>query len=147
MQSSPGSPGATRSSDSSRTYSSYPGIARPIVTGWPGRHSAYVAVTVDSVGPYVFSTRRPGRHQRWAVASGHLSPPKTSNRTEGMSSVNIDTNVGTVDRNVTPAAERCFGKSGPARLISGVAGTSAAPFAHAIHLSSRDASKATENPW
>ena len=99
------------------------------------------------MGPYVFIMRRPGLAQRSTNAWGHASPPRISRRRLGMSSSNIDSSVGTQDRTVTPAAANDDGSSGPAWAMAGVAGTSVAPLAHAIQISSSEASKATENPW
>ncbi len=83
-------------------------------------------MTVASVGPYVLTTRLPGRHQRFTNSGGHASPPRISNRRLGISSSIIASNVGTQERTVTPNSLSIRGSSGPAWTISSVAATKVA---------------------
>ena len=147
MQISPTSPGGTGRRDSSSTSTRQPGIARPIVTAWSGDRSAHVAITVASVGPYVFTIRRPGRAHRSTIEWGHASPPRIRRRTVGTSSSRIERSVGTVERTVTRCSVRILDRSGPARAISGVAATSVAPARKASHISSTERSNDREAPW
>src|ERR1051326_1044073 len=118
-----------------------------MVTWRFGWHSAQVAITVASVGPYVLKTRRLGFHHRLTNSGGQGSPPRISRRIEGTSFSSIASKVGTHERTVTPADCSMSAKAGPAWNISGVAGTRTAPEQNASQISSTEASKASENPW
>ena len=63
-----------------------------------------------------------------------------------LSGERTESRVGTVEKTVIPRRSSVRGRSGPDRIKSRDAGTSAAPAKKAIQISSTLASKAGENP-
>src|SRR5262249_45879978 len=110
-------------------------------------HSAAVATTVASVGPYVLSIRRPGVAQRATSSAGHASPPSTNNFTVGSSTGTTARKDGTVEKKVTLLALMNSAASKAERTVSPSGTTSVPPTESAPQISSTDASKAIENPW
>ena len=105
------------------------------------------ATTVASVGPYVFHTSRPSTANRSASSGGHASPPKTSSRTSSSAPTGQSAaSVGTVDTTVIRCSTSHGPRSMPVRTRARGAGTRQAPCRQASHISSHDASKATDSP-
>ena len=100
-----------------------------------------------SVGPYVFHTSRPSTASRSASSGGQASPPKISSRTwSSASGGHSAASVGTVDTIVMPCATSHGPRSIPVRTSARGAGTRQAPCRQASHISSQDASNATDSP-
>src|SRR5690348_8488514 len=117
------------------------------MTGSSRRHSAAVATTVASVGPYVLSSRRPGPAHRFTSSGEHASPPSTRSFTLGRFSLMSARNDGTVEKNVMLFLLMKSAASSGEREISLFGTTRVPPNARAAQISSIDASKATEKPW
>ena len=112
----------------------------------PSSRAAH-ATTVASVGPYVFHTSRPSTASRSASSGGHASPPKISSRTASSASAGHNAaSVGTVDTTVMSRDTSHGPRSMPLRTSERGAGTKQAPCRQASHISSHDASKATDSP-
>ncbi len=105
------------------------------------------ATTVASVGPYVFQTSRPSTASRSASSGGHASPPKISSRTSSSASTGHSAaSVGTVETTVMRCSDSHGPRSTPLRTSERAAGTRQPPCRQASHISSQDASKATDRP-
>ena len=116
-------------------------------TGPVPSSSAAQATTVASVGPYVFHTSRSGETRRAASSGGTASPPKIRRRTFSIASAGHNAaSVGTVETTEIPWVTIQGPRSMPLRTRLRGAGTRHAPCRHASHISSQDASKATERP-
>ncbi len=116
-------------------------------TGSPGCRRAPHATTVASVGPYVFHTSRSAVAKRSPISGGHASPPRISSRTASRADGgHMSTRVGTVDTTLTSLATSHGARSAPLRTSERGAGTRHAPCPHASHISSQEASKATDRP-
>jgi hypothetical protein len=95
----------------------------------------------------VFHTSRPSTASRSASSGGHASPPKINSRTASSASLGQSAaSAGTVDTTVTSRVTNHGPRSIPLRTRERGAGTRQAPFRHASHISSHDASKATDSP-
>lgn len=137
----------TGSSSGPTTANSQPGIGRPIRTGgsvvimWP------LTMTVVSVGPYVFQTSRPSATSLSTCSCGQASPPKISRRTLSKASEGQKAaRVGTVETTVMSCSMIQSPSMSPARTVSRSAATRVAPKRQASHISSQEASKATDRP-
>ena len=122
-----------------------------MLTGPVPSSLAAQATTVASVGPYVFHTSRPAESgpaaSRSARSGGQASPPKISSRTASNASAGHSAaSVGTVDTTVMSRATSHGPRSMPLRTSERGAGTRQAPCRQASHISSQDASNATDNP-
>ncbi len=151
MTSSPTSPTPTGTPSLSTTARSQPGSGSPMLTGPVPSSLAAQATTVASVGPYVFHTSRPAESgpaaSRSARSGGQASPPKISSRTASNASAGHSAaSVGTVDTTVMSRATSHGPRSMPLRTSERGAGTRQAPCRQASHISSQDASNATDNP-
>jgi len=95
----------------------------------------------------VFQTSRPSALRRAASSGGHASPPKISSRTFSIASPgHMAASVGTVETTVMPWRSSHGARSSPERTSERGAGTRQAPCRHASHISSHEASKATDRP-
>jgi hypothetical protein len=95
----------------------------------------------------VFQTSRPSTATRSASSGGHASPPKISSRTSSSaSSGHSAASVGTVETIVIRWACSHGPRSTPVRTSARGAGTRQAPCRHASHISSQEASNATDSP-
>ncbi len=95
----------------------------------------------------MFQTSRPGRASRAPISGGQASPPRISSRTASIASAGHSaTSVGTVDTMVTALATIHGPRSVPLRTRDRGAGTRHAPYRHANHISSHEASNATDSP-
>ncbi len=90
--------------------------------------------------------RRPGVAQRAIASGGQRSPLTISSRTDGSAWVIIASEVGTVENTVTLPPATSSARSSPKRAAPRSGTTSAAPFENAIHISSTEPSKPSENP-
>ena len=121
-----------------------------MLTGETPSSFARHATTVASVGPYVFHTSRPRSGpaaSRSASSGGQASPPKMSSRTASRASAGHSAaSVGTVDTTVMSRDTNHGPRSIPLRTNERGAGTRHAPWRHASHISSHDASNATDSP-
>ena len=100
-----------------------------------------------SVGPYVFQTSRPSVTSRCTSSGGQASPPKISSRTSSRASgSHREASVGTVETTVISCSTSQDPRSAPLRTWERGTGTRQAPYRQASHISSQDASKATERP-
>ena len=125
----------------------YVGNGPPIVTARPARTTDQVAVTVASVGPYAFSTRRPGASHRAIRSAGHASPETRRKRSCGSGGSSVASRVGTQHRALIRWATRKSVRSAPTRAPVAGAGTSVAPTMSGTHTSSTEKSNAMVSPW
>ena len=85
--------------------------------------------------------------KRVPISGGHASPPRISRRTRASDSTGQSNNsVGTVDTTVMSLATSQGPRSMPLRTNDLGAGTRQAPDRQASHISSQEASKATDRP-
>ena len=97
----------------------------------------------------MFHTSRPASTgaSRSASSGGHASPPKISSRTASSASAGHSAaSVGTVDTTVMSRDTSHGPRSMPLRTSERGAGTRQAPCRQASHISSHDASNATDSP-
>ncbi len=95
----------------------------------------------------MFHTSRPSTARRSASSGGHASPPKISSRTSSRASTGHSAaSVGTVETTVIRCSASHGPRSTPLRTSERAAGTRQAPCRQASHISSQDASKATDSP-
>ena len=95
----------------------------------------------------MFHTSRPSTASRSASSGGQASPPKISSRTASNASTGHSAaRVGTVDTTVMSWATSHGPRSIPLRTSARGAGTRQAPDRQASHISSQEASKATDSP-
>ena len=99
-----------------------------------------------AVGVPHLAARRPGA-SRSASSGGQASPPKISSRTASSASAGHSAaSVGTVDTTVMSRDTSHGPRSMPLRTSERGAGTRQAPLRQASHISSHDASNATDSP-
>src|SRR5258708_6496326 len=108
--------------------------------------SSHVAITVDSVGPYVLTIRNLFLLQRTKSSLEQGSPPKISNFREDKGGFIIESKVGTVEKTVIRFSFINSPTSTPEHIMSFWTGYNAAPDEKASHISSMDASNASEKP-
>ena len=97
--------------------------------------------------PHLAADRSGPAARRSARSGGQASPPKISSRTASSASAGHSAaSVGTVDTTVMSFDTSHGPRSMPLRTSERGAGTRQAPFRHASHISSQDASNATDNP-
>jgi hypothetical protein len=95
----------------------------------------------------VFQTSRPSVTRRCASSGGQASPPKISSRTSPRASGSQSAaSVGTVDTTVISCSTSQGPRSAPLLTCARGTGTRHAPYRQASHISSQDASKATDSP-
>jgi hypothetical protein len=95
----------------------------------------------------VFQTSRPSTARRCASSGGQASPPKISSRTSSSASTGHSAaSVGTVDTTEMRCSASHPPRSTPLRTSDRSAGTRQAPCRQASHISSQDASNATDSP-
>ena len=95
----------------------------------------------------MFHTSRSGVDKRSTSSAGQASPPTMSSRTWSSASAgHRPASVGTVDTAVMLREISQGPRSMPERTRLRGAGTRQEPCAHAIHISSQDASNATDRP-
>ena len=132
----------------STTARSQPSSGRPIRTGASPVERARARDDGGlgrAVGvPDLAARRRPAAS---ASSGGQASPPKISSRTASSDSGGHSAaSVGTVETTVMPRATSHGPRSMPLRTRDRGAGTRQAPWRQASHISSQDASKATDSP-
>ena len=144
------------SSDIGSRQAWYPGRGFPIVTGTSIRSSSQVAVTVVSVGPYVFTMRSPGLASRPTRAGGQASPPRLIRRTDCGRRAQLSSDraismmpirVGTALTIVTPRLAQIAGKPGTSRHSERVPIARWPAPATVTHISSTNMSKAGLKPF
>ncbi|CAB4884238.1 unannotated protein [freshwater metagenome] len=95
----------------------------------------------------MFQTSRPSTASRSASSGGHASPPKINSRTASSATAgHSDASVGTVETTLMSRETSHGPRSKPDRTRERGAGTRQAPCRHASHISSQEASNATDRP-
>ena len=95
----------------------------------------------------MFHTSRPSTTSRSARSGGQASPPKINSRTASSASAgHSEASVGTVETTVTSWETSHGPRSMPLRTSARGAGTRQAPCRQASHISSQEASNATDSP-
>src|SRR5439155_26288928 len=142
---SPVTPAGTGPSQASSTNARV--LATGVPTGGvpvPSSGPLVAIITVDSVGPYAFTIRRPGAH-RAASSASHASPPTTSTANPPSPSAGTPAStLGTISAWVIASRRSTPASSAPATGPPGRGTTSVPPEANARHTSSTLASNPAE---